>query len=80
MELAAIACKSLKDNGAKHVDYVVVTDNKTGNSVLPHMFAVVGRTDSGNTPKMSIKDVWEGQLSKAGGLGAVDKLIDPQSC
>ena len=68
-ELAAMACKSLKDNGAEHVDYVVVTDNKTINSVLPHAFAVVGRTENGNTSKIPIDELISGTISNAGDLG-----------
>ena len=45
-ELAAMACKRLKEKGAEHVDYVLVSDGRTHNSVLPHVVAVVGRTES----------------------------------
>ena len=68
-ELAAMACKSLKDNGAEHVDYVLATDKCTDGFVLPHSFAVVGRTESGKTSKIPIDDFVNGTISNAGDLG-----------
>lgn len=44
-ELALMACKSLKDRGIRHVDYVRIKDTSTDNIVIPHMIAVIGRED-----------------------------------
>ena len=68
-ELAAMACKSLRDNGAKHVDYVMVTDGRTNNTAIPHAFAVVGRTTNVNIPGISTQHYISGQFSNAGNLG-----------
>ena len=76
VELAAMACKRLKDSGANHVDYIIVTDLKTDNTVIPHRFAVVGRTTSEDDSGISVQHFFSGQLSRVRNLGLPNQWND----
>ena len=75
-ELTAIACKKLKEGGAKYVDYVAVTDNATINSVVPHAFAVVGRTANKDDLSIPAQEYFGGQISRVSDLGLPDQWGD----
>ena len=53
-ELAAIACKRLQEAGARQVELVSIGDGSTVNCLAPHAVAVLGRSDYGKHPELSI--------------------------
>jgi hypothetical protein len=66
-EVAALACKYLKDKGMTGVEYVQVggerfkdgTLNSKNEAVIPHIIAVVGRTGgSSSTGTIGLPDTW----------------------